>query len=302
MHRSLSVFRGRPAPNTAKSHQWCATLRARARPAGRLVAAVAFCVALIPQYASAQGKLSQLDFDTDAKSPPPPEVKAEPSEAEIRALLEGADAPPAAKAPPQPGSPAGPQRDPEAPPAGALVPQPTAAPLVVPSDGPTAAPSKAGGTSVPLVVTRYEWERLPDAEPHYLVPRLRGPSADKKAPSYITTQMMWTRGKKGCGEVEEPEQLCRKAKALKELFERFSGNNDFYNSHCVAPCDDERTTAVLTGFVVVDTRRGDFKVLEKGSTCQYQLQASQPENKWVALEGKRGVCTCLPTTCGVRAD
>lgn len=258
---------------------------------------------VVAHSASAEdGRLNQLDFDIKG-GPPPPMKKVEPTEEDLRALTEGTDESDPASV--------GASPSPAARPTPSVQPSPAARPAEkgsIPAAGATAVPlSKGGGSPTaavvsggPFKVTRYEWEKMPDAEPHYLTPKLRGPTTDGGSEFLITTAGSWTKGKKGCQEIEDAEQLCRKAKALKELFNRFSGDDDFYNSNCVAPCELPNATAVLTGFVVVDTRRGDFKVLEKGTSCQYQLKASAPENRWVALEGKRGVCSCLPASCGVK--
>lgn len=267
------------------------------------------------------GRLNQLDFDI--KGGPPPKIETEePSEDDLKAITGDDDGGESPVDVPTQAPPVEPRKSASQP---AVVPHvnvetpppPPVSPPLPPMPAPSPASAPAADTSVrekrPAIVppaaiamggafkvTRYEWERMPDAESHFLTPKLRGPTTDQGNEHLITTFGSWTKGKKGCQEIEDAGELCKKAKALKELFNRFSGDDDFYNSHCIAPCELPDATAVLTGFVVIDTRRGDFKVLEKGMSCQYQLKASAPENRWVALEGKRGVCSCLPTSCGAK--
>ena len=128
-------------------------------------------------------------------------------------------------------------------------------------------------------------------------PRLKGPWTDSKDETVITSSKSWKRSvKESCTEVKSDKVLRDKAQALKEIFYRFTGSDDFHDavrtSMCGAPCKNESGREMLvTGFAVEDGAGGSFEIKENGNSCSYAL--TRPIEGWKMLRTRKVVCSCL---------
>jgi hypothetical protein len=142
---------------------------------------------------------------------------------------------------------------------------------------------------------QHDWIKPEEGTAHFLIPRLRGPLVDGNSSVSITTRTTWTREGASCADVTSTEQLTRKAEALRELMNRFTGSEEFFQRQCTQTCADPELTSTLTGFAVTKVPEGDFKMVEtKKKTCQYLIRSNVQPPRWQMLKGERGTCTCLP--------
>ena len=145
-------------------------------------------------------------------------------------------------------------------------------------------------------VQEFDWVKPSDGQGHFLIPRLRGPKGDVGHETTISTEAKWNKQNGAC-EVNRVDLLCEKARSLKELLFRFSGDPDFYVRQCQQVCDDPSMQAMLTAFRVKDRRGQSFDILMVGDKCRYSLGATPGRVPWLAMEGEGGSCKCLPRGC-----
>lgn len=143
---------------------------------------------------------------------------------------------------------------------------------------------------------KFDWIKPADGQGNYLTPRLRGPQADPQHPSTITTEVKWGKQNGSC-EVTRSDLLCDRARSLRELIFRFSGDPDFFSRQCQQVCSDPTMQPVLTAFKVKDRRGQGYDVLQAGDKCRYQLSSTGQRVPWLAMEGEAGTCMCLPKGC-----
>jgi len=252
---------------------------------------------LCSPVASAQNKLTQLDFDTDAV----PSPVATPVEKELLKEILEEEAPKAADQPikKQAGSTsAASKKATET--KQAATKQAAAKAAEVKAAEAKADPKLAtakGATAVKIT----DWVKPEDPAVQFIVPIFSGPQTDPDKPSVITTVQSWKRDSGTCQEVSNPEQLCNKAKALKELFERFSGGDEFYFAQCENQCDAPDTRSILSGFAVRNLAGAEFQVIEEKKVCRYRMAQRGTPPIWQVLRGERGSCACLPASCLVVA-
>lgn len=130
-----------------------------------------------------------------------------------------------------------------------------------------------------------------------ITPRLRGPFTDEGAPHRIRSTSKWKPQKRGiCAQAADDTQMCSKAKALREVLYRFSGNNDFFESQCSQSCGDADAIAVPQGLNLEDTNGGSFKFITDAGSCQYQLERNKA-GKWLVIKPSRVSCVCVPKSC-----
>ena len=81
----------------------------------------------------------------------------------------------------------------------------------------------------------------------FIVPKLKGgPSSDESSPKRITTEQSWKRrGSKDCDKIEKKESICERSIALKELLNRFTGDDNFYFDHCQKKCSKKSLKNVM---------------------------------------------------------
>lgn len=130
-----------------------------------------------------------------------------------------------------------------------------------------------------------------------LTPRIKGPLVDPADPNLITSRQKWQRqGKESCSLPKSEQALKGKSAALKEVFYRFSGNDDFYLSlqsvACRDSCAESGKTAEVLGFAVSDAKGGDFKINEEGASCRYQF-AKPKDAGWKMLTARKVICGCF---------
>ncbi len=143
----------------------------------------------------------------------------------------------------------------------------------------------------------FDWVKPQEGSAHFLIPRLKGPFVDPTDKKLISSTATWKRGKAGCADVHSEEQVCGKAKALKDLMSKFTGSDDFFQSQCPQSCLHTTEVAVLSGFAVKKVPDGDYKMSETNGRCRYEIQSHAEPAHWQMLEGERGVCSCVPKTC-----
>ena len=162
---------------------------------------------------------------------------------------------------------------------------------------PAATPAVKGVTTVKdAKVQEFPWVKPNDGQGHFLIPRLRGPQGDAGHETTISTEARWEKQNGAC-DVSRADLLCQKAKALKELLFRFSGDPDFYSRQCQQACEDTSNQAYLTAFRVKDLRGQSYEILQTGDKCRYQFAATGSRVPWLTLEGESGTCKCLPKGC-----
>ena len=145
--------------------------------------------------------------------------------------------------------------------------------------------------------SRFDWVKPEDGASHVLVPRLKGPMVDPEDTSTITTTAAWKREGSACQDVASSSGICGKALALRELLNRFSGSDDFYNGQCSQTCPNPGDRAVLVGFAVKKVEGSEFNMIEENKGCRYQITAAGDPPQFHMFQGERGTCQCVPSTC-----
>ncbi|MFN8388672.1 MAG: hypothetical protein U0136_00105 [Bdellovibrionota bacterium] len=254
-----------------------------------LVAATAWLLsapALVLADQSRRSPMSQLDFDK------PPEAQPGVNKDQLKAILDdtGSELPPAKVAAPSDHSEKSAKTAAKADARTAKSDRTARASLAQPSE------PKSSGNSPKIQngVERFDWVKPEEGTSHYLTPLLRGPFVDLKDPTTVSTNLTWKKEGSTCADANTQEQLIRKAQALKELFNRFSGSDDFFERQCDQHCSKPEERAVLVGFAVRKVAEGEFKMNEMGGSCQYLIRSNLQPPKWQMLEGERGSCACLP--------
>lgn len=148
------------------------------------------------------------------------------------------------------------------------------------------------------LLTKFDWVKPEEGDSHYLVPRLKGPDVDDRGLT-ITTHASWKKDGAACQDVTTAASVCAKAKALKELMQRFSGSDDFFAAQCNQSCPNPGERPVLVGFAVAKVPEGDFRMAEEGKVCRYQIVSNVEPPKWQMLQGERGTCQCLSAECSL---
>jgi len=114
--------------------------------------------------------------------------------------------------------------------------------------------------------------------------------------SRLTTESRWSPTLGGsCTEKLSLASLCQKAKTLKELLARYTGDNHFYDGECSETCAPGRRLA-LHSLTISSARGGDFTISSDEKGCFYQLE-KELEQSWVVLEAADTGCACLPNAC-----
>jgi hypothetical protein len=128
----------------------------------------------------------------------------------------------------------------------------------------------------------------------FITPRLKGPSTDRGNQNVVTSKTRWTfkRSNGGsCGQPGTPEMVAKKVEALKEILNRFTGNDDFYDSQCNEPCAGKGQTSVLGGLSVTGGTTTEFEIEQKGIECFYQLKR-KVGTPWQTLQRTEATCFC----------
>lgn len=252
------------------------------------------------------GGLSQLNFDSTHAEPP----ARVPSKDDITEIL-GDDVPGSEKAPqaakstatkaPPPASGGAKEhvsRESSAKHSDASTVKPDPVAAQKPSAGVTAAELVTPKATSTGPVKSFDWVRPEDPGAQFLVPLLRpGPATDAGQVGTITTGQSWKRENATCQDAPSRDALCGKARALKELFQRFSGSDDFYVQQCIQACPNAGDQPYLTGFAVKAVRDGEFQMVDEKKICRYRIRVRGETPRWQVLEGERGVCSCLPPAC-----
>lgn len=130
---------------------------------------------------------------------------------------------------------------------------------------------------------------------NYLItPRLRGPRVDRGSENTITSKARWTFKRSGggsCAQPGSPALMARKIEALKEVLNRFTGNDDFYDSQCSQKCADPKQTSVLAGLEISRSKITDFDIDQKGIDCVYRIQR-KAGTAWQTLQRSTSTCLC----------
>ncbi len=240
-----------------------------------LVVALSVILGTGQEIASAEnskGGFSQLEFDR-----PPGEGEAggkakDPDDNALRTILD------------------------EEPPAPKFADRVPAATPIIPLDPSKPLPGTPVAVRGEFKVLKYDWSKPLDGQGHFLTPRLRGPAVDASNERAISSEVRWEK-QNGICDVSRPDLLCQKAKALKEIMYRFSGDADFHGRQCDQKCDDPSTEPVLTAFRVKDKKGQSYDIIQAGEKCRYQIVAKPGRVPWLVMEGEAGTCSCLPKGC-----
>lgn len=131
-----------------------------------------------------------------------------------------------------------------------------------------------------------------------IAPKLHdGPKTDPSDPDKITSLVKWQRaGSDTCRTPGDERNYCLKAAGLREVIYRFSGNNDFYDSHCHRTCDKPGYKAVINT-IKLDSQRGEeFRVLDPLKDCAFMF-SKVAGRRWMFLTVAEIECVCLPANC-----
>jgi hypothetical protein len=138
--------------------------------------------------------------------------------------------------------------------------------------------------------TGYSWTKPLDLTVRYLRPAITGVENDKDRTNSVKSSATWN-------QTQSVASSCDRAKAIKEVLNRYSGSDDFAAAQCTDSCANKGEKAALTSFEVKEVNGVSSSVVQSGSNSQYQIAAKTDIAAWPILEGASGYCSCLPTSC-----
>ncbi|MCC6220749.1 MAG: hypothetical protein IT291_05865 [Deltaproteobacteria bacterium] len=138
------------------------------------------------------------------------------------------------------------------------------------------------------------------ADNSMLIPQLKGSLTDEPDRSIITSTASWNTNKAGmCADPHDGNNKCKKAAALKELLNRFSGSDDFFIGHCNNICKNKNDVGALLSLDPLKPDKMTFGLQKTDKVCKYQMKNT--EESWKVLRLKSITCTCLPrSSCNVK--
>jgi len=140
------------------------------------------------------------------------------------------------------------------------------------------------------------WERDIPAEEAQIIPALKKAEPNNSV-SALTSEGNWKPLKgASCGEPANLAALCDKSKALKEVLNRYTGSNDFFDIQCPFTCSKKSEVATLAGLRISGTEAVEFKMQSSAGQCEYQLSKGVSD-KWTLLKASRATCVCLLESC-----
>lgn len=164
--------------------------------------------------------------------------------------------------------------------------------------------NKSGGNSIELekqaelaVFAQYASQEYQLEEPKsFLTPRIKGPATDSKNDLYITSVIGWPFTKGAfCQIPDTKENFCNKTKALKEVLNRFSGSDDFFETVCAEHFCPNGESPTLTKLEFPKAATSlDITIIE--NECKYSLQKGAIRN-WMLVRAQTATCSCLPADC-----
>lgn len=128
-----------------------------------------------------------------------------------------------------------------------------------------------------------------------LIPPLdRSPETDTN-PDTISSVIKWQKANgESCRLPGDDQNYCLKASALREVLRRFSGSDEFYDSHCLRKCQKDGYVARMH-FLSFDTnRREEIKVIDNAKNCAISV-SKLTGRKWLTLDINQVECVCLPS-------
>lgn len=140
--------------------------------------------------------------------------------------------------------------------------------------------------------TGYSWQKPLDLAASYLRPALTGVDTDKNNPNSVQSSLSWNGS-----DAQSNATSCARAKAIKEVLNRYSGSDDFAAAQCTESCAKKGEKAVLTAFEVKEVNGVSSSIVQSGSNSQFKIAANGNIAAWPILEGASGYCSCLPTSC-----
>lgn len=140
--------------------------------------------------------------------------------------------------------------------------------------------------------TGYSWHKPLDLAASYLRPALIGVDTDKNDPNSIQSSLSWNGS-----DAQSNATSCARAKAIKEVLNRYSGSDDFAAAQCTESCVKKGETAVLTAFEVKEVNGVSSSTVQSGPDSHFKIAANGNIAAWPILEGASGYCSCLPTSC-----
>ena len=131
-----------------------------------------------------------------------------------------------------------------------------------------------------------------------IIPQVKtGPQEDKGRESVITSKHTWARG--GSSTCKTPGRvvdICEKSLAMKELLNRFTGNDDFYDFQCSGECPSKDEVMVMEDMQLESNEIYTLRILDEVKACRYRWTKPRSTN-WKILQSKSFTCACVPAEC-----
>lgn len=148
------------------------------------------------------------------------------------------------------------------------------------------------------LLTQYSGQEYTLEEPEsFLTPRIKGPATDTENNLYITSAIGWPFTKGAfCKIPDSKENFCKKTKALKEVLNRFSGNDDFFEVSCERHSCPSGESPTLSELEFSKASSSSLEIAIVGNECKYSLQKG-PIKNWMLVRAQTATCSCLPADC-----
>jgi hypothetical protein len=159
--------------------------------------------------------------------------------------------------------------------------------------------SEAGAARAPgaVLITGVKTTNLVlEEEQRFIPPRLKGPFVDEMNASSITSKQSWAPLGKSCLELSSTAELCGRAKALKEVLNRYSGSDDFYDFQCKNECSQKADIARLVDLTLPEITPAVLRTVAIDKQCHLRIQ-NLSDQRWLLLTAASGTCACLPKDC-----
>ncbi|GEM_PF-4009850 len=129
------------------------------------------------------------------------------------------------------------------------------------------------------------------------VPNPRGVESDSARANLITSAASWKpMFSTTCELLQDAPNACDQARALREIFRRFTASDDTYNSQCQISCGRESDIAALKSVKFAASASGALETIFLNSMCHYRL-TSPAGRPWLARQIEHRDCVCVQRSC-----